>query len=97
MLQRHPPTHNAPQQLRPKAHAAVRSRAGLWKCVRRDPRFLSRSTEALEHLARRLHGQAGRARLRWEQAQDLDLANLAAADQWWKQQWLQAGDGADIL
>ena len=96
MMQRHSPTYNIPLQLRPKAQAAVRSRAGLWKCVRRDPRFLSRSTEALEHLAHRLHGQTGGARLRWEQAQDLNLADLAAADQWWKQQWLQDGDGADV-
>lgn len=96
MLQRHPPTRNTPQR-QPQKTSAVRSRAGLWKCVRRDPQFLSRSSEALERLARRLHGQARRARLRSEQARDMNLTDLAAADQWWKQQWLQAGDGADVV
>ncbi len=85
MLQRHIPS----QRRKPSAEEtiALRTRIALWKCVRRDRRFLSRSTKTMEELARRLHVQAARARLRADHAQELNLPDLSAADQWWKRQW----------
>ena len=85
MLQRHVPTQRR-KPLREET-IALRTRIALWKCVRRDPRFLSRSSQTVEELARRLHVQAARARLRSDHAQELDLPDLTAADQWWKRQW----------
>ena len=85
MLQRHVPA----QRREPAAEEtiALRTRIALWKCVRRDQRFLSRSAKTMEELARRLHVQAARARLRADHAQELHLPNLRAADRWWKRQW----------
>lgn len=68
---------------------ALRTRIALWKCVRRDQHFLSRSGRTMEELAQRLHVQAARARLRADHAQQLNLPDLHAADQWWKTQWQQ--------
>ncbi len=85
MLQRHVPA----QRRHPSAEEtiALRTRIALWKCVRRDRRFLSRSAKTMEELARRLHIQAARARLRADHAQELNLPDLTAADRWWKRQW----------
>jgi hypothetical protein len=87
MLQRHVPAQ------RRKSYAeeaiALRTRIALWKCVRRDRHFLSRSGKTMEELAQRLHIQAARARLRADHAQELNLPDLTAADRWWKKQWRQ--------
>ncbi len=85
MLQRHIPA----QRRKPSAEEPIplQSRIALWKCVRRDQRFLSRSAKTMEELARRLHVRAARARLRADHAQELNLPDLTAADQWWKRQW----------
>ena len=85
MLQRHVPA----QRRNHLAEEAIplRTRIALWKCVRRDTRFLSRSEKTMEELARRLHVQAARARLRSDHAQELNLPDLTAADRWWKKQW----------
>lgn len=85
MLQRHIPA----QGRKPSAEETIslRTRIALWKCVRRDHRFLSRSTKTMEELALRLHVQAARARLRSDHAQELNLPDLTAADEWWKRQW----------
>ena len=45
--------------------------------------------KTMEELAQRLHVQAARARLRADHAQELNLPDLHAADQWWKTQWQQ--------
>jgi len=65
----------------------LRTRIALWKCVRRDLSFLSRSDKTMEELAQRLHVQAARARLRADHAQELNLPDLSSADKWWKKQW----------
>ena len=76
---------------------ALGTRIALWKCVRRDRRFLSRSSETIERLAQRLHVRAARTRLRADHAQELNLPNLTAADRWWKRQWQQSDDSVDVL
>jgi len=85
MLQRHVPAHRrSPMAEEP---IPLRTRIALWKCVRRDLSFLSRSDKTMEELAQRLHVQAARARLRADHAQELNLPDLSAADKWWKKQW----------
>ncbi len=85
MLQRHVPAKR--RRSSGEEPIALGTRIALWKCVRRDRRFLSRSAQTVEELARRLHVQAARARLRSDHAQELNLPDLTAADQWWKRQW----------
>ena len=95
MLQRHVPAKR--RRSAGEEPIALGTRIALWKCVRRDRRFLSRSSETIERLAQCLHVRAARARLRADHAEELDLPNLKAADRWWKRQWRQANDGVDIL
>ena len=62
MLQRHVPAKR--RQSAGEEPIALGTRIALWKCVRRDQRFLSHSSETIERLALRLHVRAARARLR---------------------------------
>lgn len=95
MLQRHVPAKR--RRSAGEEPIALGTRIALWKCVRRDQRFLSRSSETIERLAMRLHVRAARARLRADHAQELNLPDLTAADRWWKRQWRQTDGGVDVL
>lgn len=95
MLQRYVPAQQ--RKSTGEEPIALGTRIALWNCVRRDQRFLSRSSEVIERLALRLHIRAARARLRADHAQELNLPNLTAADRWWKRQWQQADESADVL
>lgn len=98
MLQRHRPAGRTVPFLENNTDTEGPStRIALWKCVRRDHGFLNRSAREIERLALRLHIQSARARLRADHAQELKLQDLPAADRWWKRQWRQADDSADVV
>lgn len=97
MLQRHPSAKEfLPFAKKITETRGPNTRIALWKCIRRDRQFLSCSTEEIERLALRLHVQSARARLRADHAEELRLPDLPAADRWWKRQFEQADDSADV-